>query len=157
MPPHKANAIEPIDIARNRQKPQETVGGLGNIGHPGSERAILCPPGGVHVLGDVFVRIEGVKRGCEQQDADKARTERSRNGRAEPFTSNEKPWAKSHLSHLAKSVKHREGGFGGIRENACATLISAVRSCNGTFSSMSTLIVMPIVAADLRPPRASLP
>lgn len=118
----------------------------------------MCSPGRVHVLGDVFVRIKGVKRGCEQQEAaDKARTERSRNGRAEPFTSYEKPWAKSHLSHLAKSVKHREGGFGGSRENACAILISAVRSCNGTFSSMSTLIVMPIVAADLRPPRASLP
>lgn len=35
-------------------------------------------------------------------------------------------------------------------------LISAVRSCNGTFSSMPTLIVTPIATAGHRPPRASI-
>ena len=38
--------------------------------HAGWQRAILCSPSGMNVLGDMFIGIEGVNRACQQQYAE---------------------------------------------------------------------------------------
>ena len=75
MPAHKPNAVEPVDIAGKRHEPEETVSGLGDRSHAARRGAILCPPGGVYVLADVFVRVESVEHTRHQQDEHEIRAQ----------------------------------------------------------------------------------
>jgi hypothetical protein len=68
-PRNKPDTVEPVDIATRRQKPEETIGRLRNRVHAGGRGAILYPPRRTRVLGQPFVRIEGVSRGLPQQCA----------------------------------------------------------------------------------------
>ena len=90
MPKTKLDTIEPVDIAARRQEPEETIGRLRNRVHASRRRTILCSPGGMHVLSEPFVRIEGVNRACQQQHADKTKAHPRRNRAARAFEAKQK-------------------------------------------------------------------
>ena len=69
MPRQQLNAIKSVDIAGKRQEPQKAIRALPDLVHARRQRAVLYPPGRMHVLGEAFVRIEGVDRACQKQYA----------------------------------------------------------------------------------------
>ena len=43
--------------------------------HAGWQRAILCSPSRMNVLGDTFIGIEGVNRGCTERQIEQKKTQ----------------------------------------------------------------------------------
>ena len=68
--------------------------------HAGWQRAILRSPGGVNVLGNTFVRIEGVNRTCTERQIEKKET-KDREGFAGPVKT-----AKNYLPHVDLEKHH---------------------------------------------------
>src|SRR5271165_4875276 len=56
----------------------------------------------MHVLGKTFVRIEGVNRACQQQDAGETGAQRGRNRAADQVETKQKRPARSYLSHVRR-------------------------------------------------------
>ena len=67
--------------------------------HAGWQRAILCSPSGVDVLGDTFIRIEGVNRAYKEQDRGEISRQHGHNHGAAPVESKQTWWAKSSIFH----------------------------------------------------------
>jgi len=97
IPGSKAKPVERPHVAGC--EPEKTIRRLRNSirATPGT---ISRPPGGMDVLGDTFVRIEGANRARQQQHAGKTRAQHRRNRAARPFKAKQKRSARSYVSHV---------------------------------------------------------
>ena len=74
-PGNKPNTVESVE-ATSSYEPEETVRCLRNREHVrGGRGPVLYSPGGMHVLGETFVRIEGVSRGSHLKKAEETRAQ----------------------------------------------------------------------------------
>ena len=68
-------------------------------------RTILCSPRGMNVLGDTFIGIEGVNRGCQQQYAGETKAQRRRNRGRGPVKAKRKWLARTSVSHVVPELR----------------------------------------------------